>query len=462
MVEIDRVKYLNDKEILSRENVIYWMQSSQRVEYNHALEYAISSANELGKDLIVYFGITENYPEANERHYYFMLEGIREIKRELEKVNIRMIILKISPENGIIKLLKHASLIVVDRGYMRHEKAWRNHVAKTADCRLVQVETNVIVPVETASPKEEYSAATLRRKLEKVRDGFINPMKESKYLGNYSKSKALPKEFEIEDIDAAIKKLKIDRSVKKLPNFQGGTSEAKKHLESFFDDDFEKFASKRNDPSLDCCSNLSPYLHFGQISPLYIYLKVLSYEVDSSDYALSRESFLEELFVRRELSMNFVFYNSNYDSYECLPSWALKTLAEHDGDDREYLYSLEELEFAKTHDEYWNAAQLQMLRDGKMHGYMRMYWGKKILQWSKSPKEAYAAAIYLNNKYELDGRDPNGFAGIAWCFGKHDRAWGEREIFGKVRYMVYSGLKRKFDMEKYVNKLNVLTFPKNE
>ncbi|MGB5824037.1 MAG: deoxyribodipyrimidine photolyase [Proteocatella sp.] len=334
---------------------------------------------------------------------------------------------------------------------MRHETTWRKHVAQTVDCRLVQVETNVIVPVEVASPKDEYSAATLRRKLEKVRDHFINPMKESKYLGNYSQNKALPNEFEIEDIDSAIKKLKIDGSVKRLSNFRGGTSEARKHLESFLDESFEKFSSNRNDPSKDCCSNLSPYLHFGQISPLYIYLKVLSYETDSSAYAESRKSFLEELFVRRELAMNFVSYNKNYDSYDCLPSWAMKTLAEHAGDHREYLYSLEELEFAKTHDEYWNAAQTQMLRDGKMHGYMRMYWGKKILQWSQSPKQAYATAVYLNNKYELDGRDPNGFAGVAWCFGKHDRAWGERELFGKVRYMVYSGLKRKFDMEKYIN-----------
>jgi len=325
MVELERIKYLNDKDVLDRENVIYWMQNSQRIEYNHAFEYAVSLANELEKDLVVYFGITENYPEANERHYCFMVEGLREIKRELEKVDIRMLIIKISPEKGIIKLLKNAALIVVDRGYLRHEIAWRKTVADTVDCRLVQVETNVIVPVEVASPKEEYSAATLRRKLEKVRDRFINIIPESKYLGNYSQNKDLPKEFEIEDINSAIQKLEIDRSVKRLTNFYGGTSQARKHLESFLDEDFESFSSKRNDPSKDCCSNLSPYLHFGQISPLYIYLKILSYEADSQDYADSRKSFLEELFVRRELAINFVCYNNNYDSYDCLPSWALKT-----------------------------------------------------------------------------------------------------------------------------------------
>lgn len=453
MVEADRIKCLNSKDIMDRPDVIYWMQSSQRIEYNHAFEFALESANNLGKNLIVYFGITENYPQANERHYYFMLEGLKEIKRELEKINVRMLILKNSPEAGILKLLNHAAMIVVDRGYLKHEISWRSHVAEASDCSVVQVETNVIVPVEAASSKEEYSAATLRRKLEKIKERFLNVIKETEYMGAYETDKNFPKEIDIEDVDAAIAKLNIDKSVGQISQMHGGTLEAKARLEVFLKERLYKFDSKRNDPSEEYCSNLSPYLHFGQISPLYVYLKVLNYQISSAEMAEGRKAFLEELFVRRELAMNFVYYNKNYDSYECLPEWALKTLSKHSDDRREYIYETKDFEFAKTHDEYWNAAQLELLKYGKMHGYMRMYWGKKILEWSETPQSAYDMALYLNNKYEIDGRDPNGFAGIAWCFGKHDRPWGEREIFGNVRCMVYSGLKRKFNMAKYVQKL---------
>jgi deoxyribodipyrimidine photo-lyase len=191
---------------------------------------------------------------------------------------------------------------------------------------------------------------------------------------------------------------------------------------------------------------MSPYLHFGQISPLEIALQVLQ---SSSQ---GKESYLDELIIRRELAINYVFYNHNYDSFNGLPQWAQKTLLSHKSDERTYTYSLIQLEKADTHDAYWNAAQREMITTGKMHGYMRMYWGKKILEWSSSPEEAFKTALYLNNKYELDGRDPNGFAGIAWCFGKHDRPWASRPIFGNIRFMSAEGLKRKFDVEKYTQR----------
>ncbi len=195
---------------------------------------------------------------------------------------------------------------------------------------------------------------------------------------------------------------------------------------------------------------MSPYLHFGQISPLYLALKVL--ETSSA----GKDAYLEELIVRRELSHNFVFFNDKYDTFKSLPPWAMRTLNFHRRDKREYIYSLEQFEKAQTHDPYWNAAQQEMVITGKMHGYMRMYWGKKILEWSKNPRTGFKIALYLNNKYELDGRDPNAFAGVAWCFGKHDRAWSERKVFGKIRYMNAAGLKRKFDIEAYVNKIQSL------
>jgi deoxyribodipyrimidine photo-lyase len=219
-------------------------------------------------------------------------------------------------------------------------------------------------------------------------------------------------------------------------------------LRGFLRNKLDHYTEKRNDPSLNYVSNMSPYLHFGQISPLYIALQVLKTNSPGC------EAYLEELIVRRELSHNFLYYNNKYDMFEALPPWAKQSLNLHRKDKREYVYSLETFENAQTHDPYWNAAQEEMVITGKMHGYMRMYWGKKILEWSNSPEEGFKIALKLNNKYELDGRDANGFAGIAWCFGKHDRAWGEREVFGKIRYMNAAGLKRKFDPDEYVKRVN--------
>jgi deoxyribodipyrimidine photo-lyase len=307
---------------------------------------------------------------------------------------------------------------------------------------MVQVESDVIVPVETASPKEEYAAATIRRKINAQLDKFLKPIKAGKPV---KKSEI---NHDCVNLHKIINKLDIDRSVEEAPNFQGGTNTAIKELESFIDSKLDRFADLRNNPSKEYLSNMSPYLHFGQISPVYIALKILKSDSPGAD------SYLEELIIRRELSVNFSYYNPNYQSIDCLPDWALKTLKEHENDQRPYIYSLEELENANTHDPYWNAAQKEMVHTGKMHGYMRMYWGKKILEWVETPQEAYQIALQLNNKYELDGRDPNGYTGVAWCFGKHDRAWKERKVFGKVRYMNDKGLKRKFKIDKYVDRVD--------
>jgi deoxyribodipyrimidine photo-lyase len=448
MIQKERIKALNKKGINKGAYVLYWMQASQRVEYNHALEYAILKSNELRQPIIVFFGITDHFPEANERHYAFMLEGLREVKQSLEKRGIQMVILHQSPELGAVQLAKRASIIVVDRGYLRVQKEWRSYAANHIDCSLIQVESDVIVPVEEASPKEEYAAATIRSKIHKKLSHFLVPLKQ-----NNPSIDSLSLDFDsfdISNIDKAVSKLHIDRSVKRVNSFYGGTQEARKHLEVFLEGKLDRFPELRNDPTLDYLSHMSPHLHFGQISPLFIALKALETKSPGT------EAFLEELIIRRELSMNFVFYNEQYDSYEAVPEWAKKTLRAHQKNKCPYLYSLEEMEMAKTHDPYWNAAQREMVLKGKMHGYMRMYWGKKIIEWSKTPEEAFRVALYLNNKYELDGRDPNGFTGVAWCFGKHDRPWGERQIFGNVRYMNDRGLKRKFDADEYVKMMNKL------
>ena len=448
MIQSERIRTLNNKLPRDGKYVLYWMQAAQRAEYNHALEYAIRMANRLKKPVIVFFGVTENWPEANQRHYYFMLEGLREVRKDLEAKGIQMVIKLKPPDLGAIELAKEAALVVVDAGQLRIQRKWRKNVAGKIDCPLYEVETNLIVPVEEASSKENFSAGTLRPRITKKLDYYLVPLNHKRPRLD-SLGFKFPA-FNIDRIDKALSKLNIDRSVAKVDSFHGGTSEAKRLLRDFLPNKLDAFAELRNDPNADCVSHMSPYLHFGQISPLYIALRVL--ETSSR----GKNAYLEELIVRRELSHNFVFYNDRYDSFASLAPWATRTLNFHRRDKREYVYSLEQFEKARTHDPYWNAAQRQMLLTGKMHGYMRMYWGKKILEWSRNPQAGFKIALYLNNKYELDGRGPNAFAGVAWCFGKHDRAWGERPVFGKIRYMNAAGLTRKFDADAYVRKIQSL------
>lgn len=442
-----RVQALNQRAAGEGPYLVYWMQSSQRASCNHALEYAIHQAKALDKPLIVYFGLTDAYPEANLRHYRFMLEGLAEVEAALARRGIRFLILHTSPEEGALALSALSALMVVDRGYLKIERAWRETVAAAAACPLIQVESNVIVPVEIASPKEEYAAATFRPKIRRALSGFLVPLHEEQ-VSRPSLQAPLPfQHFPIDDIDRALLRLNLDGSVQPSGHFQGGTSRAERLLETFIADKLPQYGGLKNDPGLDASSQLSPYLHFGQISPFQILERLAAVP------EAAKEAFLEELVVRRELAVNFVRYAPHYDHFEAVPAWAKASLTKHLADPRPYHYGLSDLENARTHDPYWNAAQREMAITGKMNGYMRMYWGKKILEWCPAPEEAYAAALHLNNKYNLDGRDPNGFAGVAWCFGKHDRPWQERPIFGMVRYMNAAGLERKFDMAGYLGKV---------
>lgn len=453
MIQQKRIRQLNHKQLVKGQYVLYWMQAAQRAEYNHALEYCIRRANEIKRPVVVIFGITDGYPDANLRHYYFMLEGLKEIKEALGRRGIALVIRYESPELSAVEFTRKACMVVVDACHTRIQRKWRQYAAKNIDCLLEEVETNLIVPVTEASDKENFSAGTFRPRIKAKLGDYLVKLRHSKplrdSLGLHFNS------FDISDINLALSRLKIDRSIGPVKTFKAGTSQAKRHLKNFIKDKLDFYDEFRNDPSKDFVSNMSPYLHFGQISPLYIALEV------SKSKSAGKDAYLEELIVRRELSHNFVYYNSKYDQFECLAPWAKNTLNLHSFDKREYVYSLKKFEYAETHDPYWNAAQKEMIITGKMHGYMRMYWGKKILEWSKSPKEGLRIAFYLNNKYELDGRDPNGFAGVAWCFGKHDRAWGERKVFGKIRYMNAAGLRRKFDPDKYIEKVSKLEAGEN-
>lgn len=424
--------------------ILYWMQASVRAHWNHALEYAIETANKMQKPLLTVFGLTSDFPEANSRHYRFLIEGLLHVKNELEKRGVAFSIQLDKPPSTVLKYSDDASLVITDKGYLEIQKRWYDELKKYINCPLIQVESNVIVPVEIASNKEEYSARTFRPKITRKLKYFMKPVYPRTLKVN---SLDIDIESADPDPDKLMKKLGVKDEM--TPSiFQGGTKEAIKLFEKFLSEKLECFEKFRNDPVRNCLSNMSPYLHFGQISPLY-----LAYKASKAGRCTR---FLEELIVRRELSMNFVCYNKNYYKINSLPKWAYNTLMEHASDPREYEYGLKEFEKGETHDKYWNAAQKEMVLTGKMHGYMRMYWGKKILEWTEHPEKAYEIALHLNNKFEIDGRDPNGFAGVAWCFGKHDRAWGERRIFGKVRYMNDRGLERKFKIQEYVNRIETI------
>lgn len=447
-----RVQVINDQEIVPGDYVLYWMQQSQRAEHNPAMDLAIREANRLKRPVIVAFGLTDAYPEANLRHFRFMLEGLQDVEAALRRKGIRLVVRLGEPPEVALKLGRQAALIVCDVGYTRHQRHWRRNVAAEAKCRVLAVEGDAVVPALVASTKAEYAARTFRPRIQKHLDNYLK-------LPRAVKPRHASMDLEIggidlKDIDAILAPLKIDRKVPTVSVlFKGGCQEAKKRLRRFIRSHLTHYDAHSNQPQTDDISTMSPYLHFGQISPVYLALQVRQAHQGQS---IDREAYLEELIVRRELAVNFVYYTSDYDRYSCLPEWALKTLADHAKDRRSVIYSREEFEAAQTHDPYWNAAMREMKYTGFMHNYMRMYWGKKILEWSSKPEEAFNTALSINNKYFLDGRDPNSYAGVAWVFGKHDRAWAERPAYGKVRYMAASGLERKCDIRAYVHKVDQL------
>ena len=454
MIQDTRIHALNDAPTRDGgKYVLYWMQGSQRTRCNHALEHAVDKANELGKPLLVCFGLTDgSYPEANARHYAFMLDGLRDVAVNLKKRHIAFVCKVGNPADVALHYAEDAAILVSDTSYTRPPRAWYDKVAAAVECRYERVETNVVVPVEVASDKQEYAARTIRSKLKKRWDEYLVPLKE-RNVKRGADGLDVDGDIDVSDPAAARKKLKVDESVPPSPLFHGGEDAAADLLARFLDGKLADYAEERNEPSNDKHSYMSMYLHFGQIAPLELALAVRDSKMGQKS---DRDSYLEELLIRRELAKNFVHFQPDYDSYKCLPDWAQKTLAEHRDDPRPKRYTRAELEAAETEDEYWNAAMKQMLLTGFMHNYMRMYWGKKVLEWCNTPEYAYDTLLYLNNKYFIDGRDPNSYSNVAWCFGLHDRAWTERPVFGKIRYMNAAGLERKFDISKYVKQIQGL------
>ncbi len=427
--------------------VVYWMSRDQRVHDNWALLFAQKLSLETKRPLVVIFNLVSDFLEATIRQYGFMLKGLKEIESDLLKFNIPFFLLTGKPEEQIPKFLKKykASNLVSDFDPLKIKRIWKRDVAKKISIPFYEVDAHNIVPCLYVTNKLEFAAYTIRPKIHK---GLIEFMDEYPKLKKMSRSEIT---LDKTDWDKIEKSLKINFDVKEVNWIKPGEDAAIKSLQKFFTNKFDKYNDLRNDPTKDGQSNLSPYLHFGQISAQRVALETEKFDGDQE----SKKSFLEELIVRRELADNFCYFNKDYDSSKGFHNWAKTSLDLHRKDEREFVYSIKQFEQAKTHEDLWNAAQLEMVTTGKMHGYMRMYWAKKILEWTKSPEDALKIAIYLNDKYELDGRDPNGYTGIAWSIGGiHDRAWFERPVYGKIRYMNRNGAAKKFEIQSYIKRFN--------
>lgn len=448
----ERVVQLNDKAVNTNERyVLYWMQMFKRVDNNHALIYAIRRANELKLPLVVYEGLKYYYPWASDRLHTFILEGVEEKRLAFEELGIRYIFYLQqhagSPKQTVMTLARDAALIVTDDYPCFVIPEHNRRVGERAEIPVFAVDSNAIVPMSKFD-KEEYAAYTIRPKIERQRDRYLKslPMEHVEIRANGLEVDCPETRVTASNIAGLVAGCDIDHSVKPSVMYRGGTKNGRTRLEKFLTEILPTYDRTRNKPHLDGSSRLSPYLHFGFLSPLEVALAVM--EADAPDEA--KGAFLEELIVRRELSFNMTAHNPAYDSLAALPAWVHATMREHIDDERPVIYSLEQLEAGETHDELWNAAQREMVETGEMHNYVRMLWGKNVIAWSPTYEIAFETLVHLNNKYCLDGRDPNSYAGILWCFGKHDRAWFERPVFGTIRYMTSGSTGKKFDSRKYI------------
>jgi deoxyribodipyrimidine photo-lyase len=435
--------------------VVYWMQRAQRGVDNHAVDLAVKIANLLGLPVVVYFAAISNFPHANLRHYVFLNQGLPDIESDLAVRNISFVMRR-APHESHERLLAdvRAAFLIGDENPMREPERWRKNLASRIEIPFWTVDTDVVVPsklIETA----QYGAYTIRPRLYRVLPEYLHPYDNSHADREWKRPREFYADSVHEDMTRGWKDL--DRSVSAVDAWEGGTHAGLQRLKLFTQRMLENYEARRNHPELDGTSCMSPYLHYGHVGPLTIALAVESAVKANPKLRAARDGYFNELIVWRELAINFVRHTSKYDSAECAEAWAKATISEHARDEREHLYTLPQLEGAETYDDLWNAAQIQMVRHGWMHNYMRMYWAKKILEWTPDVATAMKYAIYLNDKYFLDGRDPNGYAGIAWAIlGKFDRAWGERAVFGKIRYMSGASTGKKFNSKKYIEQMGLL------
>jgi deoxyribodipyrimidine photo-lyase len=428
--------------------VVYWMQRAQRAWDNPALDTAIALGNALAKPVVVFFGLHAGVTGGNLRHYQFLAEGLPDIAAGLRERRVGFV-LRRHPDHRLLPFADEVrpALVVGDENPLRQAEGWRERVAVDLRIPLWTVDADVVVPSGLLD-KEQYAARTIRPRLERQLNRFLVASREPVARVQWRAPRGARLEADAgRNPDALLEGLPIDRTVQPVTTFRGGTAEARRRLHRFVRARLEEYATDRNHPDRAATSELSPYLHFGHIGPREVGLAVRDSGADPAAVA----AFLEQLIVRRELAINYVTYNRRYDSLDGCERWARLTLAGHRRDRRPHVYSDAEFEAAETHDPLWNAAQRQMITTGWMHGYIRMYWAKKILEWSTSPEQAFALAVRLNDRYELDGRDPNGYANIAWAIGgKHDRPWPPRPVYGTIRSMSAASTRRKFDADAYI------------
>ena len=439
--------------------VVYWMQRAQRGIDNHAVNIAVHVANELGLPLVVYFAGISNFPHANLRHYVFLNQGLPDIEEDLAKRNISFVMRRAPHESHEQFFMDvGAAFLIGDENPMREPEKWRQRLAAAIKIPFWTVDTDVVIPSKLIE-KAQYGAYTIRPRLYRLLPEFLVPYENPHAEHAWKRPRGFHADSVHEDMTTGWEN--FDRSVKPVEAWKGGTHAGLKRLKLFTTKMLPEYELQRNHPEMDGTSAMSPYLHYGHVGPQTIALAVEAAVKENKTLQSAKESYFNELIAWRELAINFVKYTPDYDTAGPAEAWAKKTIADHANDERTQLYTLEQLEGAQTYDELWNAAQIQMVRHGWMHNYLRMYWGKKILEWTPDSATAVKYAVYLNDKYFFDGRDPNGYAGIAWAIlGKFDRPWSERPIFGKIRYMSGASTGRKFNSKLYIRQMQAL--PSNE
>ena len=425
--------------------VVYWMQRAQRAEDNPALDVAIQLGNRIQKPVVVFFGLNPFIVRGNLRHYTFLAEGLADIDRGLRRRRVGFV-LRRYPEHGLLPFLAEVrpAAVVGDENPLRQTEGWRQKVAETLRVPFWTVDADVIVPTKLLL-KEQYAARTIRPRIGVLLERFLDPGTNDAAQHVWRR----PARVASRPIADILDRLPIDRSVRPVTGWTGGTTQARRRLQTFVGKRLGRYDVSRNHPEEPGTSELSPYLHFGHVGPREVAVAVL----DSGAPEAETAPFLEQLIVRRELAANFVAFNPRYDALGGCERWAIATLRQHRRDRRAFLYDWATFDAAGTHDPLWNAAQRQMVSTGWMHGYVRMYWAKKILEWTRDADEAFDIAVRLNDRYLLDGRDPNGYTNIAWAIGgKHDRPWPSRPIYGTIRSMTLASTARKFDAARYIER----------
>ncbi len=454
----ERVKSLNDAvPRQDGEYVLYWSQMNRRVESNHGLNYAIEIANQQNLPILFYEGLTCAYPFANDRFHTFVLEGVPETARRLNRLGVGYVFYPRKttkdPNDVLYQLAKRAYALVTDDYPTFIARQHNASVPAKLDIPYFAVDSSCVVPMNRFE-KREYAAYTIRPKIKRLLPDYLKGIPVNRPKRKWSSPvPGVHVAVTAESIPALVASCEIDHSVKPSLTFHGGRLAAESSLGHFLAKNLRRYANSRNEPSEHATSGMSTYLHFGHISALELAVAVRDYAVEQK---LMSEEYLEELIVRRELAFNFARFTDNYDSLHALPEWAQITLAKHDGDARDSVYTREQFEAAETHDTLWNATQRELLLRGVIHGYYRMYWGKKIIEWSATHADALDTMLYLHDRYAIDGRDPNTYTNVLWCFGLHDRPWGERPIFGMIRFMGLEGMKRKTNVEAYLREIDYL------